>query len=95
MFGLGIPVLAGAASTVIFVASYLPMLVKAARSRDLSPRRRDSAPAVITTTGAPTFSAGPDCQAGWRASWSRGTRSDIRRSSGVSGPVSCNGLSIR
>jgi hypothetical protein len=31
-----IPVLAGIASTVIFVVSYLPMLVKARRTRDLA-----------------------------------------------------------
>ncbi|WP_226921478.1 hypothetical protein [Georgenia subflava] len=31
-----LPVLAGAISTLIFVASYVPMLVKAVRSRDLS-----------------------------------------------------------
>ncbi|WP_136707855.1 hypothetical protein [Agromyces sp. H66] len=31
-----IPLVAGSLSTVIFVASFLPMLVKAARTRDLS-----------------------------------------------------------
>ena len=31
-----IPLVAGSLSTVIFVASYLPMLVKALRTRDLS-----------------------------------------------------------
>lgn len=33
---IGLPVLAGTISTVIFASSMLPMLVKAARSRDLS-----------------------------------------------------------
>src|SRR5215510_11252034 len=33
---LSVPVLAGAASTVIFAVSTVPMLVKAYRSRDLS-----------------------------------------------------------
>ena len=36
MTTLSVPVLAGAASTVIFAVSTLPMLVKAYRSRDLS-----------------------------------------------------------
>jgi hypothetical protein len=34
--GSAIPMLAGAVSSVVFVCSTLPMLVKAARTRDLS-----------------------------------------------------------
>ena len=35
MMETALPVIAGAISTTIFVGSYLPMLVKAARTRDL------------------------------------------------------------
>ncbi len=37
-----LPVLAGSVATTIFVGSYLPMLVKAARTRDLSSYSRSS-----------------------------------------------------
>ena len=50
-----LPLIAGAASTVIFAASYLPMLVKAARTKDLSSYSRTQL--VLTNLANVLYSA--------------------------------------
>ena len=50
-----LPPLAGSASTVIFVISYLPMLVKAVRTKDLSSYSRTQL--VLTNFGNVLYSA--------------------------------------
>lgn len=50
-----LPLIAGSASTAIFVTSYLPMLVKAVRTKDLSSYSR--AQLVLTNVGNVLYSA--------------------------------------
>ena len=50
-----LPLLAGSASTVIFVISYMPMLVKAVRTKDLS--SYSPAQLVLTNFGNVLYSA--------------------------------------
>jgi uncharacterized protein with PQ loop repeat len=50
-----LPLIAGSASTVIFVTSYLPMLVKAVRTKDLS--SYSPTQLVLTNVGNVVFSA--------------------------------------
>ena len=50
-----LPTIAGSASTVIFVTSYMPMLVKAVRSKDLS--SYSPAQLVLTNFGNVLYSA--------------------------------------
>jgi uncharacterized protein with PQ loop repeat len=50
-----LPLIAGSASTVIFVTSYMPMLVKAARTKDLS--SYSPAQLVLANVGNVLYSA--------------------------------------
>jgi uncharacterized protein with PQ loop repeat len=50
-----LPVIAGTASTVIFVTSYMPMLVKAVRTKDLS--SYSPTQLVLTNVGNVLYSA--------------------------------------